>query len=50
MTTPECVKSDTIAIVMTDIIGSTKFVQKHGAQKAAIWFSQHDRLTMSLIY
>jgi len=50
MTIPESVKSETIAIVMTDIIGSTKFVQKHGAQKAAIWFSQHDRLTMSLIY
>lgn len=50
MNMPENIENKTIAIVMTDIIGSTKFVQKNGAQKAAIWFSMHDRLTMSLIY
>ena len=49
MTPPESIKSASIAIVMTDIIGSTKFVQKHGANVAAIWFSKHDRLTMTLI-
>lgn len=38
-----------IAIVLTDIIGSTKFVQKHGAKKAAVWFMTHDKLVMNLI-
>ena len=39
----------TIAIVLTDIIGSTKFVQRHGAETAAHWFGTHDRMVMSLI-
>lgn len=39
----------TIAIVFTDIIGSTKFVQKNGAKKAAVWFMTHDKLVMNLI-
>ena len=38
-----------IAVVLTDIIGSTKFVQRVGAKQAAIRFSQHDRLVLSLI-
>lgn len=38
-----------IAIVLTDIIGSTKFVQKYGAKKAAAWFMTHDKLVMNLI-
>lgn len=38
-----------IAIVLTDIIGSTKFVQKNGAHVAAKWFSVHDRMILSLI-
>ena len=38
-----------IAIVITDIIGSTKFVQKNGKYVAARWFSAHDKLVMSLI-
>ena len=38
-----------IAIVLTDIIGSTKFVQKNGKYAAAKWFSAHDKLVMSLI-
>ena len=38
-----------IAIVLTDIIGSTKFVQRVGAKQAAIRFSQHDRLVLALI-
>lgn len=50
MTFNENAESKAIAIVMTDIIGSTKFVQKHGAKKAAVWFSYHDKITMSLIY
>ena len=51
MTTPkpEDMQNTQIAIVLTDIIGSTKFVQKVGAQEAAIKFSQHDKIVMSLI-
>jgi class 3 adenylate cyclase len=51
MTTPrpeDMVTAD-IAIVLTDIIGSTKFVQRVGAKEAAIRFSQHDRLVLTLI-
>ncbi len=40
----------TLAIVLLDLIGSTKFVQKVGAQRAAKHFQYHDRLTRSLIY
>ena len=39
----------TIAIVLTDIIGSTKFVQRNGAHVAAKWFGTHDRYVMNLI-
>jgi len=39
-----------LAIVLLDIIGSTAFVQKVGAVKAAKWFQYHDRLTRSLCY
>ncbi len=39
-----------LAIVLLDIIGSTAFVQKYGAQKAAEWFQYHDRLTRNLCY
>jgi len=38
-----------VAIVLTDIIGSTKFVQRNGAKAAAQWFGLHDKLVMSLI-
>ncbi len=38
-----------IAIVLTDIIGSTRFVEKNGKYAAAKWFSIHDKLVMSLI-
>lgn len=38
-----------IAIVLTDIIGSTKFVQCNGAYIAATWFSTHDKMVLSLI-
>jgi class 3 adenylate cyclase len=38
-----------IAIVLTDIIGSTKFVQQHGPEVATVWFSTHDKLVMNLI-
>jgi class 3 adenylate cyclase len=37
-----------LAIVLLDIIGSTAFVQKVGALKAAEWFQYHDRLTRNL--
>jgi class 3 adenylate cyclase len=38
-----------IAIVLTDIIGSTRFVQKNGSRVAAKWFGVHDRAVMSFI-
>ena len=38
-----------IAIVLTDIIGSTKFVQKNGSRVAAHWFNAHDRAVMNYI-
>lgn len=49
MSPPENMVNATIAIVLTDIIGSTKFVQRHGAATAAHWFGVHDRMVMSLI-
>lgn len=49
MSPPQEMITATIAIVLTDIIGSTKFVQKHGAKVATHWFSIHDRMVMSLI-
>ena len=39
-----------LAIVLLDLIGSTAFVQKVGALKAAKWLQYHDRLTRNLIY
>ena len=38
-----------IAIVLTDIIGSTKFVQRNGARVAARWFGAHDKAVMNFI-
>ena len=38
-----------IAIVLTDIIGSTKFVQKNGSYNAAKWFGAHDKAVMNFI-
>ena len=38
-----------IAIVLTDIIGSTKFVQKNGSHVAAKWFGVHDKAVMNFI-
>ena len=40
----------TLAIVLLDLIGSTAFVQKVGAKRAAEWLQYHDRLTRSLLY
>jgi len=40
----------TLAIVLLDLIGSTRFVQKVGAVRAAKHFQIHDRLARSLIY
>lgn len=39
-----------LAIVLLDLVGSTKFVQKYGALHAAKLFQAHDRLTRSLCY
>lgn len=38
-----------IAIVLTDIIGSTRFVQKNGSYVAASWFKIHDKAVMNFI-
>lgn len=43
-------KERLLAIVLLDIIGSTAFVEKVGALRAAKWLQYHDRLTRSLIY
>ena len=39
-----------LAIVLLDLIGSTRFVQKVGPVKAARWLQYHDRLARSLCY
>jgi class 3 adenylate cyclase len=39
-----------LALVLLDIIGSTAFVQKVGAKRAAEWFQYHDSLARSLCY
>ncbi len=39
-----------LAIVLLDLIGSTKFVQKVGPVKAARWLQYHDRMARSLCY
>ena len=49
MNLPDNMIEAEIAIVLTDIIGSTKFVQKCGSRTAASWFGAHDRMVMSLI-
>jgi len=39
-----------LAIVLLDIIGSTRIVEGLGAQKAAVLFQAHDRLARNLCY
>ena len=39
-----------LAIVLLDIIGSTRIVEALGAQRAAVLFQAHDRLARSLYY
>ena len=39
-----------LCVVLLDLIGSTAFVQRHGAQRAARHFQFHDRLARSLLY
>jgi len=46
---PENIVEADIAIVLTDIIGSTKFVQKNGSRVAAQWFGVHDKAVMNFI-
>lgn len=46
---PENTIESNIAIVLTDIIGSTKFVQKNGSRIAAQWFGVHDKAVMNFI-
>lgn len=46
---PDNMVEGNIAIVLTDIIGSTKFVQKNGSRIAAQWFGAHDKAVMNYI-
>lgn len=46
---PSNIVEANIAIVLTDIIGSTKFVQKNGSRVAAQWFGVHDKAVMNFI-
>lgn len=39
-----------LALVLLDLIDSTKFVHRNGARKSAEWLQYHDRLTRSLLY
>jgi class 3 adenylate cyclase len=39
-----------LAVVLLDIIGSTQYVERVGALKAAQWLQYHDRLTRTLLY
>ena len=39
-----------LTIVLLDLIGSTRFVERVGPMKAAKWLQYHDRLTRSLMY
>ena len=50
VSTEVTMKERYLALVLLDIIGSTAFVQRNGAQVAAQWFQVHDRLTRSLVY
>ena len=46
---PENMVESFIAIVLTDIIGSTKFVQRNGSRTSAQWFGAHDKAVMNFI-
>ena len=46
---PENMVESHIAIVLTDIIGSTKFVQRNGSRISATWFGIHDKAVMNFI-
>lgn len=48
-TLPSNMVESYIAIVLTDIIGSTKFVQRNGSRIAAMWFGAHDKAVMNFI-
>ena len=43
-------KERVLAIVLLDIIGSTRIVEVLGAKKSAVLFQAHDRLTRNLCY
>lgn len=46
---PENMIEQNISVVLTDIIGSTRFVQRNGSRVAAKWFSIHDKAVMNFI-
>jgi class 3 adenylate cyclase len=43
-------KKVNLCILLLDLVGSTKFVQRYGNEHAAKIFQAHDKLTRSLIY
>ena len=43
-------KQRNLTIVLIDLVGSTAFVQRVGAMRAAEWLQYHDRLARSLLY
>ena len=43
-------KKVNLCILLLDLVGSTKFVQKYGNEHSAKIFQAHDKLTRSLIY
>jgi len=43
-------KQRNLTIVLIDLIGSTAFVSRVGAVRAATWLQYHDRLARSLLY
>lgn len=50
MRTQATMRQRKLALVLLDLVGSTAFVQKVGALRAANWFQKHDRLTRSICY
>lgn len=50
MRTQATMQQRKLALVLLDLVGSTAFVQKVGALRAANWFQKHDRLTRSICY
>ena len=50
MMSPVEMRRTKLALVLLDIIGSTAFVQRAGAETAAKWFQFHDKMARNLCY